>query len=159
MPTPSIHALAVRGALLAALAAVSACATAPGAVTASESVDSADCADVRTLRAGQLYGTWELELTNLNQRGELTLRQHPEFSESLRGEFRYAGQRSIASGDVEAGEFNLDESQDGKSLYAFWSGKLTPARCGAEIRGTWQTLPQPGQPARESAFVLRRGGH
>ncbi len=159
MPTPSIHALAVRGALLAALAAVSACATAPGAVTASESVDSADCADVRTLRAGQLYGTWELGGTNLNQRGELTLRQHPEFSESLRGEFRYAGQRSIASGDVEAGEFNLDESQDGKSLYAFWSGKLTPARCGAEIRGTWQTLPQPGQPAKESAFVLRRGGH
>ena len=159
MPTPSIHALAVRGALLATLAAVSACATAPGAVTASESVESADCADVRTLRAGQLYGTWELELTNLNQRGQLTLRQHPEFSESLRGEFRYAGQRSIASGDVEAGEFNLDESQDGKSLYAFWSGKLTPARCGAEIRGTWQTLPQPGQPARESAFVLRRGGH
>ena len=158
MPTPSIHALAVRGALLAALAAVSACATAPGAVTASESVDSADCADVRTLRAGQLYGTWELELTNLNQRGELTLRQHPEFSESLRGEFRYGGHTSIASGDLDEGELNLDESRDGKSLYAFWTGHLVVARCGREIRGTWQQLPRPGQPALESPFVLRRVG-
>ncbi|WP_187265649.1 hypothetical protein [Ottowia flava] len=143
--------------MLAAVAALTACAGAPTSV--ANDVNQSDCADVRTLRAGQLYGTWELELTALNQRGQLTLRQHPEFSESLRGEFRYGDQRSIASGDVEAGEFNLDESLDGKSLHAFWSGKLTPSACGAEIRGTWQTLAQPGKPAQESPFVLRRGGH
>ena len=154
----SIRTFAARVTLLAAVATLTACASAPTTSVAKD-VDPADCADVRTLRAGQLYGTWELELTALNQRGQLTLRQHPEFSESLRGEFRYGDQRSIASGDIEAGEFNLDESLDGKSLYAFWTGQLTPSACGAEIRGTWQTLAQPGKPAQESPFVLRRGGH
>ena len=65
--------------------------------------------------APQLYGAWEVELTQLGQRGRLLLRQHPEFRESLRGEFSYGGQASIASGDVEGGEVNLDESRDGKS--------------------------------------------
>ncbi|NZA02318.1 hypothetical protein H0I39_12155 [Ottowia beijingensis] len=81
----------------------------------------------------------------------------PEFSASLRGEFRYGGQRSIASGDVEGGEFNLDESRDGKTLFAFWSGQLVPAACGAEIRGKWQPLAREGQPVlAESDFILRR---
>ena len=119
---------------------------------------SVECPDVKTLRAAQLYGSWELELTATQQRGQLTLRQHPEFSESLRGDFRYGGQHSIASGDVEGGEFNLDESVDGKSLHAFWSGRLEPIRCGAEIRGVWQTLPRDKQPTQESPFILRRAG-
>ena len=130
-----------------------------GPATSSASLASdAECPDVTRLRSAQLYGTWQLELTATGQRGQLTLSQHPEFSESLRGEFRYGAQRSIASGDVEAGEFNLDELLDGKSLYAFWSGQLTPAKCGAEIRGTWQTLPRDGKPSVESPFVLRREG-
>ena len=33
---------------------------------------------------------------------------------------------------------------------------LVAAACGREIRGSWQSLPQPGVPARESSFVLRR---
>ena len=143
----------------AALLVLVGCASPPPAPmdqAAAESGNPVECPDVKRLRAAQLYGTWELELTATQQRGQLTLRQHPEFSESLRGEFRYGDQRSIASGDIEGGEFNLDESVDGKSLYAFWSGQLAPARCGAEIRGTWQTLPRPGQPAKESPFVLRR---
>ena len=164
-PTPVATPFVRHTIFLIAACALSACATgpidsktAPQAQTAASPVNPA-CPDLARWGARQLYGAWELDLPALGQHGTLLLRQHPEFSESLRGEFRYAGQRSIASGDVEAGEFNLDESQDGKSLYAFWSGKLTPARCGAEIRGTWQTLPQPGPPAKESAFVLRRGGH
>ncbi|MDO5691732.1 MAG: hypothetical protein Q4G70_04520 [Pseudomonadota bacterium] len=100
-----------------------------------------------------------MELPQAGQRGQLTLRQHPEYSASLRGEFSYGGQRSIASGDVEDGEFNLDESRDGKTLHAFWSGQLVPAACGAEIRGKWQPLPREGQPKpAESDFVLRRPG-
>ena len=116
-----------------------------------------DCPDVTTLHAAHLYGSWLVELPQAGLRGTLTLRQHPEFSGSLRGEFRYGGQQSIASGDVEGGEFNLDESRDGKTLFAFWSGHLTPAACGAEVRGTWQPLGREGQPApKESSFVLRR---
>jgi hypothetical protein len=107
--------------------------------------------------APQLYGAWEVELTQLGQRGRLLLRQHPEFRESLRGEFSYGGQASIASGDVEGGEVNLDESRDGKSLHAFWSGHLVPGACGREIRGAWQQLAREGVPAAESSFILRRG--
>ncbi len=118
---------------------------------------SVACPDVARLHAAQLHGSWDLVLVQSGQRGQLTLYQHPEFSASLRGEVRYGGERSIASGDVDGGEFNLDESRDGKTLFAFWSGHLVPAACGAEIRGKWQPLPKEGQPAPpESDFILRR---
>ena len=86
----------------------------------------------------------------------MQLRQHPDFAASLRGELDYGGAHAIASGDLEDGELNLDESRDGKSLYAFWTGQLVPARCGREIRGTWEQVPKAGQPALKSPFVLRR---
>ena len=142
-----------------ALAALVACASAPPdhRTDATAAPLSIECPDVTRLHAAQLYGSWELELPQAGQRGQLTLRQHPEYSASLRGEIRYGGQRSIASGDVEDGEFKLDESRDGKTLHAFWSGKLVPSACGAEIRGTWQPLAQPGQaPRPASEFILRR---
>ncbi len=137
------------------------CLIAVGALSACASgrIDSEnpDCPDVAQLHAAHLYGSWTVELPQAGLRGTLTLRQHPEFAASLRGEFRYGGQQSIASGDVEGGEFNLDESRDGKTLFAFWSGRLVPGACGAEIRGTWQPLAKPGEAARpESDFVLRR---
>ncbi len=140
------------------LAALAACGSAPPDRRAdAANAPSIECPDVTRLHAAQLYGSWELELPQAGLRGRLTLRQHPEYSASLRGEIRYGGQRSIASGDVEDGEFNLDESRDGKTLHAFWSGKLVPSACGAEIRGTWQPLAQPGQaPRPASEFILRR---
>jgi len=138
---------------------LAACAGAPSERSGTAAVDTSECPDVTRLHAAHLYGSWQLELPQAGQRGTLTLRQHPEFSASLRGEFSYGGQRSIASGDVEDGEFNLDESRDGKTLHAFWNGRLVPAACGAEIRGRWQPLARPGQPApAESDFILRRAG-
>ncbi len=116
------------------------------------------CPDLARWGAPQLYGSWELELPALGQRGTLLLRQHPDFAASLRGELTYGGARSIASGDIEDGELNLDESRDGKSLHAFWTGQLVPATCGREIRGTWEQVPHAGQPALKSPFVLRRVG-
>ena len=153
---------ALPAALCAASLALAACASVPAtrtaATAAATAAESASCPDVTRLQAAHLYGSWHIELPQTGQRGSLTLRQHPEFAGSLRGELHYGGQHSIASGDVEEGEFNLDESRDGKSLFAFWSGQLVPAACGAEIRGTWQALPQPGQsaPPAESTFILRR---
>lgn len=97
-----------------------------------------------------------MELPQLGEQGTLVLRQHPEFAVSLRGEFAIADVRSIASGDVEEGEFNLDESRDGKRLSAFWTGRLDAASCGREIRGTLQRLDVPGQRPLDTPFVLRR---
>lgn len=118
----------------------------------------AACPDLPRWDAPRLYGRWQLQLPDLGEQGTLVLRRHPEFGASLRGEFEIAGVRSIASGDLEEGEFNLDESRDGKSLFAFWSGRLVPEACGREIRGQMQQLDRPGRPGRESRFVLRRQG-
>jgi glucose/arabinose dehydrogenase len=150
--------------LLLAACALSACASVSLQNTAEQTRErgadtDADCPDVTKLQAAHLYGSWNVELVQAGLRGTLTLRQHPEFSASLRGEFHIGNQRSIASGDVENGEFNLDESRDGKTLYAFWNGKLVPSACGAEIRGQWQPVPQEGQSAPPASdFVLRRDG-
>ncbi len=163
-PTLVAPSLARSTIALIAACALSACATDPidskvasQAKAAASTVNPA-CLDLARWGARQLYGAWEVDLPALGQHGTLLLRQHPEFSESLRGEFSYGGHTSIASGDLDEGELNLDESRDGKSLFAFWTGQLVPASCGREIRGTWQQLPKPGQSALESPFVLRRVG-
>ena len=114
------------------------------------------CPHLARWQARELYGRWSVELPQLGERGTLVLRRHPEFAASLRGEFDIAGVPSIASGDVEEGEFNLDESRDGKRLSAFWTGRLDAASCGREIRGTVQRLSVPGQGAVDTPFVLRR---
>ena len=153
------HARARFAVVLIAVGALCACATGQNHSNHHDAsaIGGRACPDVRRWGAPQLYGTWEVELTQAGQRGRLLLRQHPEFRESLRGEFSYGGQASIASGDVEGGEVNLDESRDGKSLHACGSGHLVPGACGREIRGTWQQLAREGVPAAESGFILRRG--
>jgi hypothetical protein len=128
----------------------------PPAQPASQAAPA--CPLATALRASDLYGTWRVELPQAGLSGTLVLSEHPEFSGSLRGRFSYGATTSIASGDVDDGEFNLDESRDGKNLFAFWSGKVTPQSCGKEIRGRWEPLnEQAGQPAvTASDFVLRR---
>ena len=147
--------------ILIVAGALSACATGQnGSKTRAVSTAAADtnpaCPHLARWQARELHGLWRVELPQLGERGTLVLRQHPEFAASLRGEFELAGVRSIASGDVEEGEFNLDESHDGKRLSAFWNGRLDAATCGREIHGTVQRLPVPGQRAVETPFVLRR---
>ena len=114
-PTPVAAPLLRYTIFLIAACALSACATgpidsktAPQAQTAASPVNPA-CPDLARWGARQLYGAWELDLPALGQHGTLLLRQHPEFSESLRGEFSYGGHTSIASGDLDEGELNLDE--------------------------------------------------
>ena len=152
--------------VLIAVCALSACATnqndlklsVPPKPAASALDSNPTCPDLARWGAPQLYGEWEFTLPALGQRGRMRLRQHPDFAASLRGELDYGGTHSIASGDIEDGELNLDESRDGKSLYAFWTGRLVPAACGREITGTWEQVPHAGQPALKSPFVLRRVG-
>ena len=99
-----------------------------------------------------LYGEWRLRLPQAGLSGRMRLSQHPDFSESLRGHIEYGAVKAIASGDVSAGNFDLDESSDGKRMTATWSGQLTLAGCGNEIRGTWTEL----NTERKSSFVLTR---
>ncbi|ARU04049.1 hypothetical protein CCO03_04600 [Comamonas serinivorans] len=128
--------------------------TLPALPTPRATAEPGTCRDVTRMTARDLYGEWRLSLLKPNVGGHMRLSQHPEFSESLRGHIAYGDVQAIASGDVTAGQFDLDESADGKRMTATWSGKLTPAACGNEIRGTWTDLERD----QSSAFVLRRVG-
>jgi hypothetical protein len=44
--------------------------------------------------------------------------------------------RAQVSGDVTGGEFNLDESDDGVSMSAVWTGTLSPTDCRLDISGS-----------------------
>lgn len=149
--------------LLIVAGALSACAggqnhVEPASQVAAQARVNPACPDLARWQARQLYGRWSVELPRLGEHGTLVLRQHPEFAASLRGEFTLGGVHSIASGDVEEGDFNLDESRDGKTLSAFWTGRLDDASCGREIHGTLQRLDRPGQRGVDTPFVLRRVG-
>lgn len=110
------------------------------------------CLAPKAFQSHHLFGAWRIELPGTKQTGRITLRRHPEFSESLRGELRYGSTESIASGDIEEGEFNLDESSDRISITATWTGKLVEGSCGKEIRGEWHDVEKDVR----SPFVLRR---
>lgn len=110
------------------------------------------CLAPKAFQSHHLFGAWRIELPGTKQTGRMTLRRHPEFSESLRGELRYGNTESIASGDIEEGELNLDESSNRISITATWTGKLVEGSCGKEIRGEWHDVEKDVR----SPFVLRR---
>jgi hypothetical protein len=84
-----------------------------------------------------LLGTWKAEVEGLPA-ALIVLRRHPELAESVRGSVRRAGQDVEAAGDVDEGEFTLEESANGTNISAVWLGDVTPGSCAREIRGTWQ---------------------
>jgi len=108
----------------------------------------------------QLHGLWRAEWPPVEEhpaRGAtLLLEQHRECADSLSGHVRRedAGGVQIAqvAGDVDAGEFTLEESLDGQAVHATWQGRVVEASCGKEITGTWNsTSDRVLRP-----FVLRR---
>lgn len=117
-----------------------------------KTVNAPYCQDVKKMKPPAIHGEWRLSLPQAGLTGHMRLSRHPEFSESLRGHIEYGAVKAIASGDLSAGNFDLDESSDGKRMTATWSGSLTPTGCGNEIRGTWTDLDT----NRKSSFVLTR---
>jgi hypothetical protein len=98
-----------------------------------------------------LLGTWQAEVEG-QPAATIVLRQHPELAESVRGSVRRAGRDTEAAGDVDEGEFTLEESADGTHISAVWLGDVAPGSCAREIRGTWQA---DGERAVHK-FVLRK---
>jgi hypothetical protein len=99
-----------------------------------------------------LYGLWRAEFTGQAQGATLLFEKHPDYPGSVRGGINRDGARGLVAGDVEDGEFNLDESVDGIRIAAAWSGAVVENSCGKEIRGTW--TPASGAP--ELGFILRK---
>ncbi len=84
---------------------------------------------------------------------------HPEYPGSVRGRLRRSGPgadlEAEVAGDVgNDGEFGMDESRDGKTMDAVWTG--VPGACGKEIRGVRQPAESRAGTERPLQFLLRR---
>jgi hypothetical protein len=71
------------------------------------------------------------------QGATLLLEKHPEYAASFSGAINRNGERRQVAGDIEDGEFTLEESADGVHIAATWVGDVVEGSCGREIRGTW----------------------
>lgn len=106
-------------------------------------------ADVTPLH---LYGLWRAEFDGLAQGATVLLEKHRELSGSFSGAINRDGEKAQLAGDVDEGEFTMEESVDGTHIAATWTGAVTTASCGREIRGSWQRA----QDSAPRGFVLRK---
>jgi hypothetical protein len=95
---------------------------------------------------------WRAEFEGLAQGATLLLEKHPELADSVRGRINRDGERAEVAGDVDDGEFTLEESVNGVNISATWMGDVVAGSCGREIRGTWQSE----RDRQEHGFVLRK---
>jgi hypothetical protein len=112
----------------------------------------APCPQAADVDRTLLLGLWRAEFDGGVHAGTLLLEPHPEYAESFSGSINRDGERRRLAGDIEAGEFTLEESADGVHIAATWLGDVVEGSCGREIRGTWTAE---GAPAGRG-FVLRK---
>lgn len=110
------------------------------------------CPHASEVRQAHLLGLWLAEMEG-GHAGTLLLEKHPEYTESVRGTINRNGDRRLVAGDVDDGEFTLEESADGQRIAATWLGEVIEGSCGKEIRGTWG-VEGGADPVRP--FVLRK---
>jgi len=116
----------------------------------------ADCPDsAEKLQMPSLYGSWEARIDGQDGIATLVLERHPDY-DGVRGQVQRPGQPPAqVAGDIDPeGLLALDESQDGKSISASWSGELLPGSCGKAFKGTWRR----GADDSEHAFTLHKAG-
>jgi hypothetical protein len=126
------------------------CGTA-GAQSTAETL-AASCPKAHEMSQRHLLGLWRAEFDGIAQGATILLEKHPEYAESVRGQVNRNGERAEVSGDVDDGEFTLEESENGSNISATWLGDVVEGSCGREIRGTWQSEAE----KRPYPFVLRK---
>lgn len=158
MSSAVLDVMARRMSRAAALLMTGACAVAlaqgtgaPAGAATGAAAQPAACPRAAEMSHLQLYGLWRAEFEGGGPGATLLLEKHPDYAESVRGGINRDGVKGLVSGDVDNGEFSLDESVDGTSIAASWTGTVVDDSCGKEIRGV--RAPASG-PAR--AFVLRK---
>jgi hypothetical protein len=136
------------------------------AQTTTPNAPAPACPAAADLTPADLYGLWRLVLWPEGGResapvstGAMLFGPHPEYPGSVRGRLRRSGPgadlEAEVAGDVgDDGEFNLDESVDGLTMDAVWSGQ--PTDCGRTVRGLRR--PVEGRPGSGPAlqFLLQR---
>jgi hypothetical protein len=119
------------------------------------------------LPPAQLGGDWEAVFwpeggspERPTERGHLRLERHPEYTAGVRGDLlRGSGgqmRASRVSGDVTEAVFHLDESNDGKTMSAVWSGQALDCGGRLDISGTRRPAEGSGSPDPVQSFRLRR---
>ena len=110
------------------------------------------CPRPADVKPQDLLGLWRAEFEGVPQGATLLLEKHREVADALGGAINRNGERGVVSGELEDGEFNLEESADGVHIFATWIGEIVDGSCGREIRGTWQ---RDGAPLA-TPFVLKK---
>jgi hypothetical protein len=111
-----------------------------------------DCPQASQTSQRHLLGVWRAQFEEGARGATLLLEQHPELSESVRGEIIRDGERAWLAGDIDDGDFSLEESANGVNISAVWIGEVVEGSCGREIRGAWKAEGDP----RQLQFVLRK---
>jgi hypothetical protein len=98
---------------------------------------AAACPTAGEVRQEDMLGRWHAQIETHGS-ATLLLQRNPEFGGSFSGTVERKGQRARVAGDIDQGEFTLEESIDGVRVSATWIGQVVEASCGREVRGTWQ---------------------
>lgn len=122
------------------------------AVPVHGSAQTAACPQPLEVAQSHLLGLWHAQFEGLAQGATLLLEKHPQYPDGIAGGVNRDGTRGRVSGEIEDGEFVLEESADGKHITATWIGTVVEGSCGKEIRGTWQ---RDGD-SRAVKFILKR---
>jgi hypothetical protein len=104
---------------------------------------SVTCSAPQTIISTDLYGVWNVELDSVDaatpsspQRGLVRFEQNPEFEDSIAGWFELGNTTVYVAGDIDDGQFSLEESDDGKRISAVWEGSIAEGSCGKIITGS-----------------------
>lgn len=156
------------GASLLAAVAMALAGQPSAAQTPADPLPSAsDCPTVQTVQPAHLFGLWQLTLGTAEKpegAGQVVFESHPEFPGSVRGNLTLTagvqGQAYTAqvAGDATDQGFQLEESADGVTIDAVWSGDVVASACGREIQG-WRRVTEGNSlqaPISEHPFLLKK---
>lgn len=99
-----------------------------------------------------MLGLWRATIQGVAQEATLMFEKHPSYADSVAGDIVRGGVRGLLSGEVDNGEFSMEESADGQRIWATWVGEFVDGSCGREIHGTWQR----DGAARGVKFVMKK---
>lgn len=125
--------------------------TALAAIALASCAPALACPAAGQAAQAHLLGVWHAQVEGAAAVA-VTLAQHPEYAQTVRGFLERGGRRIDVAGDVVDGEFTLEESEDGARISATWLGDVVEGSCAREIRGTWKAEGAPF----ERPFVLRK---
>lgn len=110
------------------------------------------CPQPAEVRPIHLYGLWRADFEDGLPSATVLFERHPELPGSVSGGVNRDGIRAQIAGDLDNGEFTLEESFDGKRIDANWLGAVAESSCGKVIRGLWNKHSN----QTSHAFVLRK---